>query len=385
MEMPKKQLHFEVNGTPVFLRGGNWVTPNLLSDVWDPERAGKLFDLAENANFNTFRIWGEVDAPPDQFYEMADARGFLIWQDFTKMKFDEDEENIQICVDKAEKFVKRLKHHPCILLWCGVNEAALWWHDDYNYAFEDREPWPGIAAAQAVGKVCKVLDPDRYYTPSAPYGGNNPNDPRVESTNGYTNMWFVPGFDFLNFASEDTRIACPTLHSMEKFMLPEEICPEGYTTLALHGNEYPFPESWMPYTTAESWKKTGPVELFYDATDAASLVNRIGMAECVYYRDVIERQRRGRPATDKIDRRACGGYLVWKFNDSWPQIYAAKVDYYLEPYHIYYTLKAAFAPVILSFDIDTCIYLWAVNDSTEPVQGTVKIRLYHLEAMRVQA
>ena len=208
------------------------------------------------------------------------------------------------------------------MLWCGINEAAMWWHEDYNKDFKDHGPWPGLADAKAVEKVCKELDPDRYFIPSAPYGGVNANDPGEGSTNGYTNMWFVPGYDYLNFASEDTRISCPTLHSMEKFMLPEEICPEGYTTIAMHGNKYPFPLTWLPYTTAESWKKTGPVEQFYDATDAASLVNRIGMAEGVYYRDVIERQRRGRPATEESERRCCGGYIVWKYNDSWPEIYS---------------------------------------------------------------
>lgn len=379
IEMPETLLHFVVNGKPVFLRGGNWVTPNLMSDVWDAERVGKLFDLAENANFNAFRIWGPVEAPNDNFYEMADARGFLLWQDFTRMPFKPDEESLKITSEKSSRFIKRLKHHPSVLLWCGVNESAMWWHEDYNKDFTDHGPWPGLAAAKVIEQICKELDPDRYFIPSAPYGGVNANDPRELSTNGYTNMWFVPGYDYLNFASEDTRISCPTLQSMEKFMLPEEIFPKGYSTISLHGNKYPFPETWLPYTAAEAWKKTGPVEQFYDATDAASLVNRIGMAEGVYYRDVIERQRRGRPATEKSERRCCGGYIVWKYNDSWPEIYSGKVDYFLEPYHIYYTLRAAYAPVILSFDIDTLIHLWAVNDSTQPVSGTVKIQLYHLE------
>jgi hypothetical protein len=379
IEMPETLLHFVVNGKTVFLRGGNWVTPNLMSDVWDADKVGKLFDIAENANFNAFRIWGPVEAPNDQFYEMADKRGFLLWQDFTRMPFKTDENSLQICSEKSARFIKRLKHHPSVLLWCGINESAMWWHEDYNNDFTDHGPWPGLTASNVVEKVCKELDPDRYYIPSAPYGGVNANDPREGSTNGYTNMWFVPGYDYLNFASEDTRISCPTLQSMEKFMLPEEIIPKGYSTISLHGNRNPFPESWLPFTAAEGWKKTGPVEQFYDATDAASLVNRIGMAEGVYYRDVVERQRRGRPATENSERRCCGGYIVWKYNDSWPEIYSAKVDYFLEPFHVYYTLRAAYAPVILSFDFDTYLYLWAVNDSTKPVSGTVTIRLYHLE------
>jgi hypothetical protein len=120
------------------------------------------------------------------------------------------------------------------------------------------------------------------------------------------------------------------------------------------------------------------VEQFYDATDAASLVYRLGMAEALYYQDTIERQRRGRDATDPSGRRRCGGYLVWKFNDSWPQIYSGKVDYFLEPYHAYYAVRRAYAPILLSFDKGTYIYLWAVNDTPKSVSGTVKIQLLHL-------
>ena len=372
-------LHFVVNGVPVFLRGGDWVTPNLMSDVWDTARVDRLLDLAENANFNAFRVWGPAEAPPDAFYEQADARGFLLWQDFTRLPMRSDSKSIATCTEKARAMLKRLKHHPSILCWCGCNEAAQWAHEDYNKDFKDHGPWGGLAAAEAVGAVCEELDPARYYQPSSPYYGMNPNDPREGNTHGYTNMWFVPGYDYLNFASEDTRISAPVLHSLRRFMAPEDLWPEGYSTLYLHGNRRPFPETWMPYTCAESWKKTGPVEQFYDATDAAGLVHRLGMAESLYYQDTVERQRRGRPATEQSDRRCCGGYIVWKYNDSWPQVYSAKVDYFLEPKHVYYALRRAYAPLMLSFDFDTYLYLWVINDTREPVTGTVKIQLYHLE------
>jgi hypothetical protein len=378
--MPE-HLHFVVNNVPVLLRGGDRVTPNLLSRVWDSAREERLFAMAENANFNAFRVWADCEAPLDNFYEMADARGFLLWQDFTKLPMRPDDRSRATCREKATRQIKHLKHHPAILCWCGCNEAALWFHEDYNGDSKDHGPWPGLAAAEEVGAICKQLDPDRYYQPSTPYSvhGMNPNDPQAGNTHGYTNMWFVPGYDYLNFASEDTRIAAPPLHSLKRFMAPEEIWPPGYTTLRVNGNKYPFPETWLPYTTAESWKKTGPVEQFYDATDAASLVHRLGMAEALYYQDTVERQRRGRPSTDPGDHRCCGGYIVWKYNDSWPQIYSAKVDYFLEPYHAYYALRRAYAPVMLSFDIGTFIYLWAVNDGTTPVSGIVKIQLHHLE------
>jgi hypothetical protein len=378
LTMPEP-LHFVVNGVPVLLRGGDWVTPNLMSRVWDQARMERLFALAENAHFNAFRIWGQVMAPHDNFYELADARGFLLWQDFAQLPLKPDEASRARSRERATRQLKRLKHHPAILCWCGGNEAAMWAHEDYNKDFTDHGPWTGLAAAEEVGAICKQLDPERYYQPSSPYGGVNANDPREGNTHGYTNMWFVPGYDYLNFASEDTRIAAPVLHSLKRFMKPEHLWPEDYSTLYLHGNRHPFPKTWLPYTCAESWKKTGPVEQFYDATDLAGLVYRLGMAEGLYYQDTVERQRRGRPAEEPSDRRCCGGYMVWKYNDSWPQVYSAKVDFFLEPYHGYYALRRAYAPVLLSFDIGVFIYLWAVNDSTETVSGTIRIQLYHLE------
>ncbi|MCU0378350.1 MAG: hypothetical protein MUC78_08830 [Bacteroidales bacterium] len=374
-----KLLHFVVNGKPVRLWGGCWVTPDWQTEVWNQARVEELFRMAENANFNALRVWGVVNSPRDDFYELADRLGFMIWQDFTALPLSSDQNSIETCKTESEAMIKRLKHHPSVFIWCGGNENAMWHSQEFNNELEDRGPWKGVAATDEITKICQRLDPERYFMPSTPYYGKDPNDPKEGNTHGYTNLWFIPGYDYLNFASEDTRIAAPVLSSLKKFMAPGDIWPDGYSPLYTYGSIYPWPETWLKYTTSTSWKKTGPVEQFYDGSDAASLVYRIGMAEDVYYRDVIERQRRGRSATDPGNERFCGGYLVWKFNDSWPQIYSAKVDYFLEPLHAYYTLKRAYQPVMLSFDLDTYYYLWAVNDSPHEVSGTVKISLFHLD------
>jgi hypothetical protein len=375
--MPHR-LHFLVNGVPVRLWGGDWVSPRWQTAVWDGPRVEKLFAMAEHANFNVFRLWGEVEAPDDRFYEMADARGFMLWQDFSALPLQRDERSRAICREEATHLLERLKHHPSIFAWCGGNESAMWHHQEFNSQLEDRGPWPGLIAAEEVGALCRQMDPERYYQPSTPFYGQDPNDPREGNTHGYTSMWFMPGYDYLNFASEDTRIAAPVLHSLKRFMAPEDLWPADYSPVFTHGQTLPWPKTWQKYTTGSSEKKTGPVHLFYDAADVASLVYRLGMAEALYYQDTIERQRRGRPATDVSGQRRCGGYLVWKFNDSWPQIYSGKVDYFLEPYHAYYAIRRAYAPVLLSFDVDAYIHLWAVNDTPRPIAGTVRIELFHL-------
>ena len=370
-------LHFRVNGVPVRLWGGNWVTPDWKTEVWDQQRATRLFDIAENANFNAFRVWAPVRNPADGFYDLADERGFMLWQDFHAISYSSDGRNRHRAREEATLQIKALKHHPSILMWCGGNEAAMW-HDK-----EFRGPggqWPGrVVVEEDVKSVCEDLDPDRYFHPNSPYHGIDANDPQAWDTHGYTNMWYVPGYDYLVFASEDTRISTPPLHSLKRFFAPEDLWPKDYSPVWIHGCEHPWPEAWRKHTTGSSEKKTGPIEQLHDATDPASLVYRLGMAASIYYQDVIERQRRGRPADDPSGRRRCGGYLVWKYNDSWPQFYSGKVDYFLEPYQVYYMLRRAYAPVLLSFDVSNYIWLWAVNDSREPCEGEVTIRLFHLD------
>jgi hypothetical protein len=93
-------------------------------------------------------------------------------------------------------------------------------HEDYNKDLTDHGPWTGMAAAEEGGAICKQLDPERYYQPSSPYGGANANNPREGNTHGYTNMWFVPGYDYLNFASEDNRISAALVELLRRPALP---------------------------------------------------------------------------------------------------------------------------------------------------------------------
>jgi beta-galactosidase/beta-glucuronidase len=382
-------LHFVINHKPILLLGANFVTPHWHTAVWDQQRVDDLFRMSANAHFNTLRTWADVEAPRDAFYEMADSLGFLVWNDLPQLyqawqmpNVTPTEKTRQRILSETAYWVKKLKHHPSIFLWCGGNEEPLWNDPKFN-GFDNRGPWAFEAISKEVGEVCHSLDSARFFLPTSPYNKTEYNDPASE-THGYTHLWFIPGYDYINFASEDTRIAAPTINSLKKMMAPEDLWPENYIPPFTPDNRVPFPKTWLKYAgEGSSFRKTGPIEQFYDPTDAESVVQRMGMAECLYYQQTIERQRRGRPADDTTTIRRCGGYLVWKLNDSWPQIYSAKIDYFMEPYHAYYAIRRAFQPVMLSFEIGNYIWLWAINDSPNPVEGTINIQLFHLERNKV--
>lgn len=375
VKMPKP-LHFVINGLPVRQWGANWVSPHWNTAVWDHEKASRLLDMAEEANMNTFRVWGVTESPDDDFYDMADERGFMIWQDFTDLPLRGDDASIGLCKHEALGLIKRLKHHACIFIWSSGNEDLMWHEEEFG---GPGGPWPGKHTAEhSLFMACAELDPQRFYIPNSPYYGIDSNDPKQWDTHGYTNIWYIPGYDFLNYASEDTRIAAPELRSLKRFFKPEHLWPSDYSPVWKPETTYPWPKTWNNYTGSISWKKTGPVQDFYDAESPEELVYRLGMAEAVYYRDTIERQRRGRTADSGPDR-FCGGYLVWKFHDSWPEIYSAKVDYFEEPLIPYHIIRRSYAPVLVSIDVDTWIHVWVVNDSIKPVKGTLNVTLFNFE------
>ncbi len=378
--MPE-HLHFIVNNVPVKLWGGNYIAPDWQTTVWNQPRVEQLFELAKQANFNTFRVWTDVDPPDDRFYELADREGFLLWNDFpllfqswNQKNTPPDQMGLERISAEATYALKRLKHHPSILIWCGGNEEPLWNDPEFN-GFKDNGPWAYENATRKVGEICHALDPARPYVRSSPDNPTFPNDPATE-THGLTHVWFVPGYDYINFASEDTRICAPTLPSMKKMLLADDLWPVGYSPLLTPGTTRSFPAAWEKYSHPGSERRLGPVEHFYDPTDVESLIQRLGMANIEYYQETIERQRRGHPAADPSGERRCGGYLVWSLNAAWPHIFFGKVDYFLEPCHSYYGIRRAFDPVLLSFEVGNYIWLWAVNDTPQTIEGTVHFELF---------
>jgi hypothetical protein len=233
-------------------------------------------------------------------------------------------------------------------------------------------------------EMCAKMDPSRPYIPESPYGGYDHNDPRVWDTHSYSFFAYVPGMRYPNFVSEELRVSPPMLKSCRQFMHEDDIWPKGYVQVHKNGDCCEVPPTWLKYTAGgESNLKFGPMWLYYDATDAESMVHRAAYAAADYSRSIIERIRRGRPSGCRSGTRNCGGYLTWKYNDAWPQIYGAKVDWFLEPNIGYYMMKRAFQPVSVIFDVDDFIHIWVVNDSSKDVSGHLDVKLFHITENRV--
>ena len=372
----KGDMDFSVNGRPLKLWGANLAHADTLTGCYGrvKEKLYGLLDLAEMGNFNCLRIWGESEILDDDFYSACDRRGILLWQDFYLgfHMYSEEEEMLSMCRQEAETLVKRLKHHPSILLWCGGNE--MYWSRDMQYKGE--YCFGEKIFCEVFPNVCRKLDLGRYYHRTSPFGGDFSNDPKGGDTHGYTHLWFVPGRDYPVFLSENCRVSAPELKTMKKMMKPEELWPAGYQNVSTKRKPLAWPDTWNLHNTNDGAVKLGPVEHYYDAENAEELIYRIGMAHSEYIRREVERFRRGRSEADADKTRKTKGHLLWKFNNNSNIISYGVVDYFNEPMRAYYALKRAYEPFQISFSIGNHITLWAVNDTPEKKEGIVRVQLF---------
>lgn len=372
-----EKFQVTINGVPVKLWGANLAHPDTMSNCWQEERMKSLLDWCELGNFNIIRVWGESEIYPEEFYQECDRRGILIWQDFylCNSLYSEEEEFLELCRREAVQLVERLRHHPCILLWCGGNELFL--ARDYNYPGE--KCYGEKIVKEVFAQVCRELDPQRPYHFSSPYGGSWANDPTVGDTHGYTHLWFVPGRKFPIFLSENCRVSVPPLRTMEKIMRPQELWPEGYTGIVTRKNPLKWPETWNRHNTNQGHLKLGPVENYYDGENPRELVYRINAAYAEYIHKEVGRFRRGYSGICGKGKRITQGHMLWRLNNNSNIISYGVIDYLGEANHPYYELKRCYEPFLISCELEDHGYVWVTNDTGERKVGTLEISLFDLD------
>lgn len=116
------------NGKPVFLQGINWVPilPNF-ADVTE-EQYRKLMTTYKDLGLNILRVWGGAVLEREEFYNIADELGLMVWQEFPMSSSGldnwppEDEKSISEMTAIARSYIARRQHHVSLTLWCGGNE-----------------------------------------------------------------------------------------------------------------------------------------------------------------------------------------------------------------------------------------------------------------------
>ncbi|XP_025081545.1 beta-mannosidase-like isoform X2 [Pomacea canaliculata] len=165
-----------VNGIPIFLKGSNWIPADSFQERITKERLRLLLQSAADAHMNSMRVWGGGVFESEDFYDLADELGILIWQDmmFSVAMYPTTSDFLNSVTQELRYQIRRLMHRPSILLWAGSNEneKALrqnWFGTSSNYTLYYNDFI--TLYVKTVMAVVQQENPRRQYLSSSPSNG----------------------------------------------------------------------------------------------------------------------------------------------------------------------------------------------------------------------
>jgi len=354
-------LMLEVNGRPFFAKGTNWVPPDSLITRTTAAKERQLVDNVVGANMNMMRLWGGGYYDDDAFYDECDKKGLLLWSEF---KFADapypafDPAWVANVKAEAQDNVRRLRDHPSLVVWSGNNEVIGFVRDTTSNSGMAREDYD-LLFHHVLADTVHELDPGSVYTPGSPESGDEHDWSVWHGGAPFDSYLSVHGF-----VSEFGFQAFPSPKSVDAFTAPEDRDSVMSPIMHFHQRNWGDGNQIILNTFRRYYLK--PKDF-----DSTLWLSQIQQADGVL--TGVENWRRDWPNST--------GSLVWQYNDCWPSVSWSMVDYYGRPKALYYRLRHAYAPVMLSgitdHKLDTA-ELWICNDRRNSLRGRLDWKLMRL-------
>ena len=332
----------KVNGKKVFIKGSDYIIEDNILPRTSLAHTEYLLDSMLFSNQNCIRVWGGGLYPANEFYELCDEKGILVWQDLMFACGYYNMENDFFVSEIKEEIVdniKRIHNHPCIILICGNNEnetAALDWNVP---SVEYTKKWYLYQYEELIPALLKSIAPDLIYWPSSPSSGGGFNKPNSDAM-GDMHYW---GVWHNNEPIENYRKYYPRLLSefgMQSFPSMKTI--KAFTEVE-DRNIYSFVMERHQKNLSANQKimnYIGSMFKYPKDLEYISYVSQLIQAIAVKY--CVEHLRRNYPR--------CMGAIYWQLNDCWPVASWSSIDYYGRYKALQYASKKFYAPVLVSIE-----------------------------------
>lgn len=362
-----------VNDRPVYVKGVNWIPDDAFPSRVDRELYRTRLEQAKNANLNLIRIWGGGIYESDDFYDLADERGLLVWQDFlfACAAYAEEEPLRSEIEGEARENIARLAHRASLALLTGNNENT-WGYEDWGWqSVLDGKSWGAHYYYELFPALVAELAPHVPYAPGSPFSpgggwngsaqtGPHPND----ETHGSMHLW-----------EQWNRRDWPTYRDHRPRFVAEFGWqgPPTWTTLTRAISDDPLtPESpgMIVHQKAAdgNMKLTGGLISHYRVPEDietwhwAMQLNQANAVTCAleWFRSLAPHN---------------AGAIVWQLNDCWPVTSWAAIDGDGREKPLYFALKNAFAPRTVSVQpVEGRLVAAVSNDSDQAWAGDAVMR-----------
>ncbi len=339
-------MNFKVNNRSLFMKGANWIPCDAFAARQTPARMRDLLTSAAAANMNMIRVWGGGQFESDEFYELCDELGLLLWHDFmfSCAMYPGDERFLAGVRAELRHQLRRLRDHASIALWCGGNECigALNWFKESKLE-SDRQYYREHLHRrhQLSAEMVAMYDPTRLFWPSSPCAGpgsladNWKNDASGDMHNWQvwhdtqpfeqyyqSRPWFCSEFGYQSFSSREVA---------------KTFCGEGQLKSGAPDFE------WHQKNTGGNKIIRNNFQRYFQLpkdTEAMLYLSQVQQALAI--RTAVEFWRTLRPRTM--------GTLYWQLNDMWPVASWSSLEYggergFAKWKHLHYQARRFYAPL----------------------------------------
>ena len=361
---------------PMYAKGANYVPEEMIETWINADNTLALLREAKDAHFNMLRVWGGGIYPSNDFFNICDSLGILIWQDFmyagTMYPYDEAFlENARI---EAEEQVKRLASHPSLALWCGGNEISEGY---YNWGWQQSLGWSeeddnAIKAGYdrlfegILPQTVTEFDGTRPYWPSSPSKGWGRPESLTEGDVHYWGVWWgEQPYEMYRekvgrFNSEYGYQSYPDYSTLQKIAQGEPLSPNAEVITA--HQKHPRGTRQIDDFIQRYYPNVQPKD-FEEYVHLSQLSQAYGMEVA------IEAHRTAKPYNM--------GTLYWQLNDAWPVTSWSSIDYYGNPKVLHEQLKELYAPVLLSVDWKD-YGIFVTSDLLRDIDGILTVAVHDL-------
>ncbi len=330
-----------VNGRPVLIRGGAWMTTDMLIRL-EPKRYEALVRYAKEANINMLRSEGFSVRETDEFYDLCDRYGVMVTQQIFGRNLGDE----KLAVECIEDMILRIRNHASLAHFLG--------HD---------ETFPTPTLDKAYRALIAKYTPERTYQP---HSGAFDVKERFETggtRTGTRELWTyaTPAHYYVRkddgawgFAQSGGigGVVSP-YESMRRMMRKEDLWP-------------PFTPAWSFHTVIQGGTYFDAMVKALDARYGKSS----GIEEfCLKSQALNYESARGMFEAFGRNKYSATGITTWKYDAAWPASPTWQyIDWYLIAGGAYYGAKRALLPVHAQYSYDDKS-VWVVNSTSHDVAG----------------
>ena len=334
-------LSLFINGRRFIGRGGNWGFGESSLNY-----RGREYDIAvayhADMNFTMMRNWVGMIGD-EELYEACDRHGIMIWQDFwlANPADGPDPYYPEMFIANAEDYVKRIRSHASIGIYCGRNEG-----------------FPPEQIDKALRRIIKEDHPDIHYISSS----------ADDVVSGHGPYRMLPAKEYFTlktgndkFHSERGMPNVMTYESMLRTFSPKGIWPQD-NEWGMHDYTREGAQGCTSFNEIIA-KGYGEPQNAKEFAELAQWVNYDG------HRSLFESRSQNRK-----------GLLMWMSHSCWPSMVWQTYDYYFEPTAAYFAIKKASEPLHIQWNPATD-EVEVVNYSAGTHKGlTAKVQVLNMDA-----